>query len=151
VWWQFASVVACYAGITGIIVLAGIEPFSWGEQGQAYHDTYYVVRHGNYVVSIAGVMGIFAVISWLQKRYGAMLYPKTTLWLFWGLHLASLTSLFGARLALGAFDPENYISYVDRAQTIFAVTSSAGAITLVSISGLTGLAIWSAFAKWQGK
>lgn len=44
----------------------------------AYHDTYYVVSHGHFLVNMGIAMTVFGAITWTQARFGAMLYPSLT-------------------------------------------------------------------------
>ena len=59
-------------GVTGIVLSqAGVD--------RAYHDTYYVVAHFHYVMSLGAVFGIFAgIYYWIGKMSGRQ-YPE-----FWG-------------------------------------------------------------------
>ena len=59
-------------GVTGIVL-------SQAAIDRAYHDTYYVVAHFHYVMSLGAVFGIFAgVYYWIGKMSGRQ-YPE-----FWG-------------------------------------------------------------------
>ena len=61
-----------FGGVTGIVLSqAGVD--------RAYHDTYYVVAHFHYVMSLGAVFGIFAgIYYWIGKMTGRQ-YPE-----FWG-------------------------------------------------------------------
>ncbi|MFK7941760.1 MAG: cytochrome c oxidase subunit 1 [Paracoccaceae bacterium] len=61
-----------FGGVTGIVLSqAGVD--------RAYHDTYYVVAHFHYVMSLGAVFGIFAgIYYWIGKMSGRQ-YPE-----FWG-------------------------------------------------------------------
>jgi cytochrome c oxidase subunit 1 len=80
-------------GVTGIVLSqAGVD--------RAYHDTYYVVAHFHYVMSLGAVFGIFtAVYYWLGKMSGRQ-YPE-----FWG-QVHFWTMFVGANLT---FFPQHFL------------------------------------------
>jgi len=92
-------------GVTGIVLSqAGID--------RAYHDTYYVVAHFHYVMSLGAVFGIFAAIYyWIGKMSGRQ-YPemwgKVHFWLmFIGANLTFFPQHFLGRQGM----PRRYIDY----------------------------------------
>lgn len=150
--WLFTSAALCYAVIAGIsfveikMILAEIE-----RAEPAYQDTYYVAHSGNYATSFGLAMAFFALTSWLQERYGAMLFPKMTKGLFWLLHFAAL-GLASAPMWLGQFFmPRRYVDYPEYFKIINSVTTGAAALALISCTGLFALLIWSCVAKWRSR
>ena len=116
----------------------------------AYHDTYYVVGHGSFVVHAGIAMAIFGGITWVQTRLGAMIYPVLTRILFWGLHIALIgrTALQGA-LAFVLPRPRRYIDYPDLMETYNLISVWASLLSLIALLGLLGLLLWSIILKWR--
>jgi cytochrome c oxidase subunit 1 len=92
-------------GVTGIVLSqAGVD--------RAYHDTYYVVAHFHYVMSLGAVFSIFAAIYyWLGKMTGRQ-YPefwgKVHFWMmFVGANLTFFPQHFLGRQGM----PRRYIDY----------------------------------------
>jgi cytochrome c oxidase subunit 1 len=92
-------------GVTGIVLSqAGID--------RAYHDTYYVVAHFHYVMSIGAAFAIFAgVYYWIGKMSGRQ-YPewagKLHFWMmFVGVNLTFFPQHFLGRQGM----PRRYIDY----------------------------------------
>ena len=92
-------------GVTGIVL-------SQAPVDRAYHDTYYVVAHFHYVMSLGAVFGIFAgVYYWIGKMSGRQ-YPewagKLHFWLFLiGTNLTFFPQHFLGRQGM----PRRYIDY----------------------------------------
>jgi cytochrome c oxidase subunit I len=92
-------------GVTGIVLSqAGID--------RAYHDTYYVVAHFHYVMSLGAVFGIFAgIYFWLGKMSGRQ-YPEWAgklhfFMMFIGSNLTFFPQHFLGRQGM----PRRYIDY----------------------------------------
>ena len=92
-------------GVTGIVL-------SQAPVDRAYHDTYYVVAHFHYVMSLGAVFGIFAgVYYWIGKMSGRQ-YPewagKLHFWMFLiGTNLTFFPQHFLGRQGM----PRRYIDY----------------------------------------
>jgi len=92
-------------GVTGVVVAqAGVD--------RAYHDTYYVVAHFHYVMSLGGVFALMAgIYYWLAKMSGRQ-YPewagKLHFWMFFiGANLTFFPQHFLGRQGM----PRRYIDY----------------------------------------
>ncbi len=113
-------------GVTGIVLSqAGVD--------RAYHDTYYVVAHFHYVMSLGAVFGIFAgIYYWIGKMSGRQ-YPewagKLHFWLFFiGANLTFFPQHFLGRQGM----PRRYIDYPDAFATWNYVSSIGAFIAFAS-------------------
>ncbi len=92
-------------GVTGIVLSqAGID--------RAYHDTYYVVAHFHYVMSLGAVFAIFAGIYFYFPKMTGKMYPewagKLHFWTFFvGANLTFFPQHFLGRQGM----PRRYIDY----------------------------------------
>jgi cytochrome c oxidase subunit 1 len=129
-------------GVTGVILSnAGVD--------RAFHDTYYVVAHFHYTMSLGATFGIFAGwYYWFPKMFGYMyseFLGKLHFWLtFIGVNLIFFPQHF---LGLAGM-PRRYADYPD-AYAGWNFVSSMGAY--VSLAGLIVffITIINAFSKKQ--
>ncbi|MAN15534.1 MAG: cytochrome c oxidase subunit I [Dinoroseobacter sp.] len=127
-------------GVTGIVLAqAGID--------RAYHDTYYVVAHFHYVMSLGAVFCIFAgTYYWIGKMSGRQ-YPefwgKVHFWLFFiGTNITFFPQHFLGRQGM----PRRYIDYPD-AFALWNWWSSIGAfIAFASFLLFIGIVFYTIFA-----
>jgi cytochrome c oxidase subunit I len=92
-------------GVTGIVLSqAGID--------RAYHDTYYVVAHFHYVMSLGAVFGIFAgIYFWFGKMSGRE-YPEWAGKLhFWTMFIGANLTFFPQHFLGRQGMPRRYIDY----------------------------------------
>ena len=92
-------------GVTGIVLAqAGID--------RAYHDTYYVVAHFHYVMSLGAVFCIFAgIYYWIGKMSGRQ-YPEWAGKLhFWMMFIGSNITFFPQHFLGRQGMPRRYIDY----------------------------------------
>lgn len=92
-------------GVTGIVL-------SQAPVDRAYHDTYYVVAHFHYVMSLGAVFGIFAgIYYWIGKMSGRQ-YPE---WAgkvhFWSMFIGSNLTFFPQHFLGRQGMPRRYIDY----------------------------------------
>ena len=107
-------------GVTGIVLSqAGVD--------RAYHDTYYVVAHFHYVMSLGAVFGIFAGIYFYLPKMAGRMIPEwaghTHFWLmFIGANITFFPQHFLGRNGM----PRRYIDY-NEAFALWNYVSSIGA------------------------
>ncbi|MFV1728279.1 cbb3-type cytochrome c oxidase subunit I [Phaeobacter sp. JH20_02] len=146
----FFAVAAIYA-VFGAVSFAQIQiALSQVREAEpAYHDTYYVVSHGYFLVNIGIAMAVFGAITWVQTRFGAMRYPALTKLLFWILHIALIGSTsFQGVLAFILPKPRRYIDYPELMETYVLISSWSGFLSQAALLGLLCLLLWSITAKW---
>ncbi|MDB5366282.1 MAG: ctaD [Rhodospirillales bacterium] len=127
-------------GLTGIVL-------SNASVDTVFHNTYYVIAHFHYVLSLGAVFTIFAgFYYWIGKISGRQ-YPE------WAGQLHFWTSFIGVNLAffpqhfLGiAGMPRRYVDYPDAFAGWNHVSSIGAFIAGASTLFFVGVALWTVFA-----
>ncbi len=113
-------------GVTGVVLAnAGID--------HALHDTYYVVAHFHYVLSLGAVFGLFAGwYYWFEKMFGVKYNRMMAYAHFWLMFIGSNVLFFPQHfLGLNGM-PRRYVDYADGFATWHMWSSIGYAITLVA-------------------
>ena len=92
-------------GVTGIVLSqAGVD--------RAYHDTYYVVAHFHYVMSLGAVFGIFAGIYFYMPKMSGRMFPEWAGKLhFWAMFIGANLTFFPQHFLGRQGMPRRYIDY----------------------------------------
>jgi cytochrome c oxidase subunit 1 len=127
-------------GVTGIVL-------SQAPIDRIYHDTYYVVAHFHYVMSLGAVFGIFAgVYYWIGKMSGRQ-YPellgKIHFWLmFIGANLTFFPQHFLGRQGM----PRRYIDYPEQFAYWNQISSIGAFLSFASFVLFLGIVFYTLFA-----
>jgi len=107
-------------GVTGIVLSqAGVD--------RAYHDTYYVVAHFHYVMSLGAVFAIFAGIYFYFPKMTGRMYPEWAGKLhFWAMFIGANLTFFPQHFLGRQGMPRRYIDYPE-AFALWNYWSSVGA------------------------
>lgn len=107
-------------GVTGIVLSqAGVD--------RAYHDTYYVVAHFHYVMSLGAVFAIFAgIYFYFPKMTGRMIPEWAGKLHFWTMFIGSNLTFFPQHFLGRQGMPRRYIDYPE-AFALWNQVSSYGA------------------------
>jgi cytochrome c oxidase subunit I len=113
-------------GVTGVVLAnAGID--------HALHDTYYVVAHFHYVLSLGAVFGLFAGwYYWFEKMFGIKYNGVIGGLHFWLMFVGSNVLFFPQHFLGLQGMPRRYIDYADGFHTWHLVSSFGYAITLAA-------------------
>ena len=123
-------------GVTGVVLAnGGID--------NAFHDTYYVVAHFHYVLSLGAVFGIFAgIYYWLGKMTGHQ-YPEWAGKLhFWTTFIGVNLTFFPQHFLGAAGMPRRYIDYPDAYAGWNMVSSIGSYISFASSIFFIGMLIY---------
>ena len=127
-------------GVTGVqLANAGLD--------RALHDTYYVVAHFHYVLSLGAVFAIFAAwYYWFPKMFGYMYSPiiaRTHFWVtFIGVNLIFFPQHF---LGLAGM-PRRYIDYPDAFAGWNQISSYGSYLSAIGVL-IFLYGVWEAFSK----
>ena len=92
-------------GVTGIVL-------SQAPIDRAYHDTYYVVAHFHYVMSLGAVFGIFAGIYFYMPKMSGRMFPEWAGKLhFWTMFIGANLTFFPQHFLGRQGMPRRYIDY----------------------------------------
>jgi cytochrome c oxidase subunit 1 len=130
-------------GVTGIVLAqAGID--------RAYHDTYYVVAHFHYVMSLGAVFCIFAgIYYWIGKMSGRQ-YPEWAGKLhFWTMFIGANITFFPQHFLGRNGMPRRYIDYPEAFEYWNTISTYGAFVSFASFVFFIGVMIYT--LKWGRK
>ncbi|WP_096784995.1 cytochrome c oxidase subunit I [Rhodobacter sp. CZR27] len=124
-------------GVTGIVL-------SQASVDRYYHDTYYVVAHFHYVMSLGAVFGIFAgIYFWIGKMSGRQ-YPEWAGKLhFWMMFIGSNLTFFPQHFLGRQGMPRRYIDYPEAFATWNMVSSLGAFLSFASFLFFLGVVFYT--------
>ncbi|WP_199261366.1 cytochrome c oxidase subunit I [Paracoccus binzhouensis] len=127
-------------GVTGVVL-------SQAPLDRVYHDTYYVVAHFHYVMSLGAVFGIFAgVYYWIGKMSGRQ-YPEWAGKLhFWMMFIGSNLIFFPQHFLGRQGMPRRYIDYPVEFAYWNNISSIGAYISFASFLLFIGIVFYTLFA-----
>ncbi len=127
-------------GVTGVVL-------SQAPLDRVYHDTYYVVAHFHYVMSLGAVFAIFAgVYFWIGKMSGRQ-YPEWAGKLhFWMMFIGSNMIFFPQHFLGRQGMPRRYIDYPEAFAYWNNISSIGAYISFASFLLFIGIVFYTLFA-----
>ncbi len=126
-------------GVTGIVLSqAGVD--------RAYHDTYYVVAHFHYVMSLGAVFGIFAGVYFYFPKMTGRMYPEWAGKLhFWAMFIGANLTFFPQHFLGRQGMPRRYIDYPEAFATWNYWSSIGAFISFASFIFFFGIIAYALF------
>ena len=136
--WAFGFLVLfTVGGVTGIVL-------SQAAVDRAYHDTYYVVAHFHYVMSLGAVFAIFAGIYFYFPKMTGRMYPEWAGKLhFWMMFIGANITFFPQHFLGRQGMPRRYIDYPEAFSTWNYVSSLGAFLSFASFVFFFGIVIYS--------
>ena len=127
-------------GVTGVVL-------SQAPLDRVYHDTYYVVAHFHYVMSLGAVFAIFAgVYFWIGKMSGRQ-YPEWAGKLhFWAMFIGANLTFFPQHFLGRQGMPRRYIDYPEQFAYWNHLSSIGAFISFASFVFFIGVVFYTLFA-----
>jgi cytochrome c oxidase subunit 1 len=124
-------------GVTGIVLAqAGVD--------RAYHDTYYVVAHFHYVMSLGAVFSIFAGIYFYLPKMSGRMYPEWAGKLhFWAMFIGANITFFPQHFLGRQGMPRRYIDYPEAFAYWNYVSSWGAFLSFASFLFFIGIMIYT--------
>ncbi|MFA5581042.1 MAG: cytochrome c oxidase subunit I [Paracoccaceae bacterium] len=129
-------------GVTGIVL-------SQAAVDRAYHDTYYVVAHFHYVMSLGAIFAIFAGIYFYIGKMSGRQYPE--FWAhvhFWMMFIGANLTFFPQHFLGRQGMPRRYIDYPEAFAYWNKISSYGAFLSFASFILFIGII---AYTLWAGK
>ena len=136
--WAFGFLVLfTVGGVTGIVL-------SQAAVDRAYHDTYYVVAHFHYVMSLGAVFTIFAGIYFYFPKMTGRMYPEWAGKLhFWMMFIGANITFFPQHFLGRQGMPRRYIDYPEAFATWNFVSSMGAFLSFASFLFFIGILFYT--------
>ena len=126
-----------FGGVTGLML-------SQAGTDRVYHDTYFVVAHFHYIMSLGAVYGIFCgIYYWFPKMTGREIPELAGKLHFWLMFIGSNVTFFPQHFVGLAGMPRRYIDYSAEFAYWNYVSSMGAFIAFGSFLFFIGLIFWS--------
>ncbi|SMX43210.1 cytochrome c oxidase subunit I [Actibacterium lipolyticum] len=127
-------------GVTGIVLSqTGVD--------RMYHDTYYVVAHFHYVMSLGAVFAIFAGIYYYFGKMTGRQYPEWAGKLhFWAMFIGANITFFPQHFLGRQGMPRRYIDYPEQFAYWNEVSSWGAFLSFASFLFFIGVVVYTLFA-----
>ena len=124
-------------GVTGIVLSqAGVD--------RAYHDTYYVVAHFHYVMSLGAVFCIFAGVYFYLPKMSGRMYPEWAGKLhFWAMFIGANLTFFPQHFLGRQGMPRRYIDYPEAFATWNYISSWGAFLSFASFVFFIGVVFYT--------
>ncbi|EBA12859.1 cytochrome c oxidase subunit I [Roseobacter sp. CCS2] len=124
-------------GVTGIVLSqAGVD--------RVYHDTYYVVAHFHYVMSLGAVFSIFAGIYFYLPKMSGRMYPEWAGKLhFWAMFIGANLTFFPQHFLGRQGMPRRYIDYPEAFAYWNYISSWGAFLSFASFLFFIGVMVWT--------
>lgn len=127
-------------GVTGIVL-------SQAAVDRAYHDTYYVVAHFHYVMSLGAVFCIFAGIYFYFSKMTGRAYPEWAGKLhFWMMFIGANLTFFPQHFLGRQGMPRRYIDYPEAFAYWNEISSYGAFLSFASFVFFIGVVVYSLLA-----
>ncbi|MFT5786702.1 MAG: cytochrome c oxidase subunit 1 [Ascidiaceihabitans sp.] len=124
-------------GVTGIVL-------SQAAVDRYYHDTYYVVAHFHYVMSLGAVFAIFAGIYFYFPKMSGRMYPEWAGKLhFWAMFIGANLTFFPQHFLGRQGMPRRYIDYPEQFAYWNEWSSWGAFLSFASFLFFFGVIAWS--------